>query len=123
MIKNLENIKLKNLIEESSEGLHTKLIEIQEKIKVLIENLESDKKSKPKKRKKKLKYLTIIEKANKNYSAYIPDIPGCIAAGRTIEETKKNIQEALAMHLEGLKEDGIPSPKPKAKVDYVVTAK
>ncbi len=66
-----------------------------------------------------MKYLIIIEKANKNYSAYLPDIPGCIAAGRTIEETKINIQEALAIHLEGLTEGGIPAPKSKAKADFI----
>jgi predicted RNase H-like HicB family nuclease len=69
-----------------------------------------------------LKYLIIIEKANKNYSAYIPDVPGCIATGKTIEETKKNIKEALDMHLEGLAEDGLTSPKPKAKADYVAVS-
>ena len=66
-----------------------------------------------------MKYLIIIEKANKNYSAYLPDVPGCIATGKTIEETKKNMKEALDMHLEGLAEDGLTSPRPKAKADYV----
>jgi len=69
-----------------------------------------------------LKYLIIIEKANKNYSAYIPDVPGCIATGKTIEETKKNMKEALDMHLEGLAEDGLTSPRPKAKADYVAVS-
>ena len=69
-----------------------------------------------------MKYLIIIEKANKNYSAYIPDVPGCIATGKTIEETKKNIKEALDMHLEGLAEDGLTSPRPKAKADYVAVS-
>ncbi|MCG2790537.1 MAG: type II toxin-antitoxin system HicB family antitoxin [Actinomycetia bacterium] len=59
-----------------------------------------------------MKYLVIIEKANDNYSAYLPDVPGCIATGKTIEKTKKNITEALFMHLQGLAEDGLPSPKP-----------
>lgn len=66
-----------------------------------------------------MKYLIIIEKVNNNYSAYLPDIPGCIATGRTIEEVKKNITEALTMHLQGLSEDGQKSPEPKAKADYV----
>ena len=70
--------------------------------------------------KNKLKYLIVIEKANHNYSAYLPDVPGCIATGNTIEETKKNITEALAMHLRGLVEDGLSSPEPRAKADYVV---
>ena len=67
-----------------------------------------------------MKYLIVIEKANYNYSAYLPDVPGCIATGDTVEETKKNITEALAMHMQGLAEDGLSSPEPKAKADYVV---
>lgn len=66
-----------------------------------------------------MKYLVIIEKANKNFSAYLPGVPGCVATGKTIEEVKKNIKEALAMHLEGLAEDGQPAPEPKAQADYV----
>jgi predicted RNase H-like HicB family nuclease len=66
-----------------------------------------------------LKYLIVIEKVDYNYSAYLPDIPGCIATGKTIEVVKKNIAEALAMHLRGLYEDGLSSPEPKAKADYV----
>ncbi|MHB8276176.1 MAG: type II toxin-antitoxin system HicB family antitoxin [Candidatus Humimicrobiaceae bacterium] len=69
-----------------------------------------------------MKYLTVIEKANHNYLAYLPDIPGCIATGKTIEEAKKNITEALAMHLHGLVEDGLSSPEPKAKADYVTVS-
>jgi predicted RNase H-like HicB family nuclease len=66
-----------------------------------------------------LKYLIVIEKAKNNYSAYLPDVPGCIATGGTIEEAKKNITEALAMHLHGLVEDGLLSPEAKATADYV----
>ncbi len=66
-----------------------------------------------------MKYLIIIEKAKDNYSAYLPDVPGCIATGKTVDKAKKNITEALAMHLHGLAEDGISSPEPKAKADYV----
>ena len=69
-----------------------------------------------------MRYLTIIEKANHNYSAYLPDIPGCIATGETIKEAKKNITEALAMHLRGLIEDGLSSPEPKARADYVAVS-
>ena len=72
--------------------------------------------------KNKLKYLTVFEKANHNYSAYLPDVPGCIATGNTIEEAKKNITEALAMHLQGLIEDGLSSPEPRAKADYVAVS-
>lgn len=66
-----------------------------------------------------MKYLIVIEKTNHNYSAYLPDIPGCIATGKTMEEVKKNIAGALAMHLQGLDKDGLSSPEPKAKADYV----
>lgn len=69
--------------------------------------------------KSKLKYLIVIEKANHNYSAYLPDVSGCIATGKTIKEAKKNIKEALAMHLQGLVEDGLSSPEPKTKAGYV----
>ncbi len=68
-----------------------------------------------------MKYLVVIEKANDNYSAYLPDIPGCIATGKTKEEARQNILEVLALHIEGLKEDGLPIPKPTSEADYVVT--
>lgn len=66
-----------------------------------------------------MKYLVIIEKANNNYSAYLPDVPGCVATGRTIEEVKKNLEEALALHIESMTEEGLPIPEPKAQADYV----
>ncbi|NPV29826.1 MAG: type II toxin-antitoxin system HicB family antitoxin [Firmicutes bacterium] len=65
------------------------------------------------------RYLVVIEKADGNYSAYLPDVPGCVATGRTIEEVKQNIGEALKMHLEGIIEDGLPLPEPKAEGDYI----
>ena len=58
-----------------------------------------------------MQYLVIIEKANGNYSAYHPDVPGCIATGKTQEEAQQAITEALAMHLDGLAQDGIPLPQ------------
>jgi predicted RNase H-like HicB family nuclease len=67
-----------------------------------------------------MKYLVVIEKVNDNFSAYLPDIPGCIATGKTKEEARQNILEALALHLEGLKEDGLPVPEPASEADYVV---
>lgn len=67
-----------------------------------------------------MKYLVVIEKTNDNFSAYLPDIPGCIATGKTKEDARQNILEALAMHLEGLKEDGLPVPEPASEADYVV---
>ncbi len=57
-----------------------------------------------------MKYPIVIEKANDNYSAYCPDLPGCIATGPTVKETTKNMKEAIKLHIEGLKEDGQPVP-------------
>ena len=69
-----------------------------------------------------MRYLIVIEEAKNNYSAYLPDVPGCIATGETMEEAKKNITEALAMHLQGLVEDGLLSPEAKATADYVAVS-
>lgn len=65
------------------------------------------------------RYLIIIEKARENYSAFSPDVPGCIATGATREEAEQEFLLALQMHLEGLKEDGMPIPQPSASVRYV----
>ncbi|OGO08052.1 MAG: hypothetical protein A2Y92_03385 [Chloroflexi bacterium RBG_13_57_8] len=65
------------------------------------------------------KYLVIFEKARHNYSAYSPDLPGCIATGRTREETEKNIREAINFHIDGLKKDGITLPEPSSFTEYV----
>ena len=65
------------------------------------------------------RYLVIIEKANNNYSAFSPDVPGCVATGATREEAEQELHTALQMHLEGLKEDGLPVPHPSASVGYV----
>jgi len=65
------------------------------------------------------KYLVIFEKARENYSAYSPDIPGCIATGRTRKEVEKNIKEAISFHLEGLEKDGLPIPEPASYTEYV----
>ena len=65
------------------------------------------------------RYLVIFEKANGNYSAYSPDIPGCIATGKTHEEAEKNIKEAISFHIEGLKEDGLPLPEPASFTEYI----
>ena len=59
-------------------------------------------------------YLIIIEKQENNYSAYCPDVDGCIATGKTENEARKNFLEALSFHFEGLKEDGLPIPKPSS---------
>ena len=65
------------------------------------------------------KYLVIYEKAGNNYSAYSPDIPGCIATGKTRREAEKNIKEAIGLHIEGLKKDGLPLPEPASFTEYV----
>lgn len=65
------------------------------------------------------RYLVIIEKAKNNYSAFSPDVPGCVATGATREEAEREMHAALQMHLEGLKEDGLPLPVPSASVGYV----
>ena len=65
------------------------------------------------------KYLVIFEKAGDNYSAYSPDIPGCIATGNTRKEVEENIKEAINFHIEGLKEDGVPIPEPSSFTEYI----
>ncbi len=68
------------------------------------------------------KYLIVIEKANKNYSAYSPDLPGCIAAGKTKPQVEKKMYEAIRLHLEGLKEDNLPIPTSTSTAEYVEMA-
>ena len=65
------------------------------------------------------RFLVVIEKANGNYSAYCPDLPGCIATGDTYEQAEEFMHEALKLHLEGLKEDGLPVPEPTAHAEYM----
>lgn len=64
-------------------------------------------------------YLVVIEKGEASYGAYVPDLPGCVAAGETREEVLTLIQEAIAFHLEGLKEDGQPVPPAASSVETV----
>jgi predicted RNase H-like HicB family nuclease len=66
-----------------------------------------------------MKYLVVIEKAESNYAAYIPDLPGCVATAATLDELQQNIRSAVAMHLEGLREDGLPVPEPQAQAEFV----
>jgi predicted RNase H-like HicB family nuclease len=66
-----------------------------------------------------MRYAIVVEKAGENYSAYVPDLPGCIATGRTPEETEQMIREAVGLHLNGLREDGLPIPQPSSLVEYV----
>ncbi|MBK5291094.1 MAG: type II toxin-antitoxin system HicB family antitoxin [Acidobacteriia bacterium] len=65
------------------------------------------------------KYAVVIEKGEKNLSAYVPDLPGCITTGKTVEEIERNIREAIELHLEGLADDGEPIPEPTTAVSYV----
>lgn len=64
----------------------------------------------------------VIEKAASNYSAYVPDLPGCVATGATVEETEQQIREAIEFHIEGLREDGLPVPPPRSQVEYIDVA-
>ena len=63
-----------------------------------------------------MEYLVVLEKADKNWAAYSPDVPGCVATGRTQDETIRRYEKALRMHLQGLREDGLPPPEPTARV-------
>jgi len=66
------------------------------------------------------RYLVILEHAEgSNYSAYVPDLPGCVSTGNTREEVLHNIREAIAFHIEGIKEDGLHVPAPTSEADYV----
>jgi predicted RNase H-like HicB family nuclease len=66
-----------------------------------------------------MRYAIVIEKANDNYSAYVPDLPGCVATGVTVEDVEVEISEAIRVHVEGMIEDGIPVPQPTAIAEYV----
>lgn len=68
-----------------------------------------------------LRYPIIIERTARNYSAFSPDLPGCVATGRTLEQTIKNMEQAIRMHLRGLQEDELPIPKPSSKLTYEVS--
>ena len=68
------------------------------------------------------RYAIVIEKAERNYAAYVPDLPGCVATGATIEETDRSIREAIEIHVEGLRADGLPIPEPSSRVEYVDVA-
>ena len=69
-----------------------------------------------------MRYAVVIEKTESNYSAYVPDLPGCIATGATLQEVEAEIREAIAFHIEGLREDGLTVPEPTSKVEYVELA-
>ena len=66
-----------------------------------------------------MRYAVVIEKAEGNYAAYVPDLPGCVATGATVEETERSIREAIEFHVEGLRADGLPVPEPSSRVEYI----
>lgn len=69
-----------------------------------------------------MRYAIVVEKVINNYSAYVPDLPGCIATGYTIEEAEREISEAIEFHIEGMIEDGLPIPEPTSIVQYIEIA-
>jgi predicted RNase H-like HicB family nuclease len=69
-----------------------------------------------------MRYAVVIENAGTNFSAYVPDLPGCIATGATVAETEAAIREAIVFHLDGLREDGSPIPPPSSRVEYIEVA-
>lgn len=66
-----------------------------------------------------MRYAVVIEQGETSYGAYVPDLPGCVAVGETLEEVRELISEAVQFHLEGLREDGEPIPPPKSILEYV----
>ena len=66
-----------------------------------------------------MRYAVVIEKAEGNYTAYVPDLPGCVATGATVAEVESEIRDAIVFHVEGLREDGLPVPSPSSQVEYV----
>ena len=66
-----------------------------------------------------MRYAVVIEKSDTGYVAYVPDLPGCVAAGETMGETSRLIKEAIEFHLEGMREDGLALPEPTSVTDYV----
>ena len=68
-----------------------------------------------------MRYGVVIEKADGNYSAYVPDLPGCVATGQTLEEVEQEIREAIRFHIKGLREDGLVVPEATSICEYVDT--
>lgn len=68
------------------------------------------------------RYLIVIEQSSTGLSAYSPDLPGCAATGTTREEVERNMRDAIAFHIDGLRQDGAPVPKPSSSASYVEVA-
>jgi predicted RNase H-like HicB family nuclease len=66
-----------------------------------------------------MRYAIVIERAGSNYSAYVPDLPGCVATGSTLEEVEARLRAAIDLHLAGMSEDKLPLPEPSSRVDYL----
>lgn len=69
-----------------------------------------------------MRYVVVIERAENNYAAYVPDLPGCVATGQNLEETEMQIQEAIKLHLRGMLEDGLPIPDLSSRVKFIEVA-
>ncbi len=69
-----------------------------------------------------MRYAIVVEKTKTNYSAYVPDLPGCVATGQTFQEAENEIREAIEFHIEGLREDGMDVPQPASIVEYLEVA-
>jgi predicted RNase H-like HicB family nuclease len=69
-----------------------------------------------------MRLAIVIEQAEGNYSAYVPDLPGCVATGATVQDLEAHIREAIEFHLEGMREDGLEVPMPQSKVEYIEVA-
>lgn len=67
-----------------------------------------------------MKYAVVIEDAGRNFSAYVPDLPGCIATGRTLPEVRRHLREAITFHIDGLKNAGLAVPRPRTRCEQVV---
>jgi predicted RNase H-like HicB family nuclease len=66
-----------------------------------------------------MRYAVVIERAEGNYSVYVPDLPGCVATGATVAEVEQEIRDAIRFHIDGLKADGLPVPAPSSIAEYV----
>lgn len=66
-----------------------------------------------------MRYAVVLEKAETNYSAYVPDLPGCVATGATRAGVERRIRQAIQLHIQGLREDGIAIPEPTSICEYV----
>ena len=66
-----------------------------------------------------MRYAVVIEKAGANYSGYVPDLPGCVATGESVETVERELQAAIRFHIDGLAEDGLPIPQPTAVAEYI----